>query len=269
MGQLDIAERRLPQDGRCAVRRRRRIDRPAHRDPPHHPRREGHNPHPPALLALGHPVRSGYEPAGLRHLQARDRPALRLHRRLRPDRRRQDDDAVRGARAPEHRRARHHDDRGSGRVRDRRRLAGADQPQARSHLRPRPAHDPSLRSRRAAGGRDPRRRDGRDRRAGRAHRAPRLHHPAYTDGSQRLRPAPGHGRGAVHARQRDQLCRLAASRAQALHQLPARVGAERGRAGRARSRQGRQHDVSSAPEAASAATKAATSVAPPSTRCCR
>ena len=130
-------------------------------------------------------------------------------------------------------RARDHDDRGPGRVRAGRRCADPGQRQARPDLRARTAHDPARRSRRAARGRDSRRRDGPDRRSGGYDRPPRAHHRARPDGGRRLRAPAGHGPGAVHARQRRQLRHLTAPACACSAPPAAARRAERGRASRA------------------------------------
>ena len=63
------------------------------------------------------------------------------------------------------------------------------------HLRARPALDPAPRPGPHHGGRDPRPGDRRDRGAVGAHRPPRLHHGAREQRDRRARPLPAHGRG--------------------------------------------------------------------------
>ena len=85
--------------------------------------------------------------------------ALRHGRLRRPDRQRQDDDALRHAGRDQRRRAQHHDDRGPGRVRLPVDQPDPDQRAGRRHLRRRPEVDPAPGPRRHPRRRDPRRGD--------------------------------------------------------------------------------------------------------------
>ncbi len=153
-------------------------------------------------------------------VRARDPAAVRRGARGRPDRLRQDDDAVRRARRAERRGARPDDDRGSGRVPDARHQPGRGQLQERPHLRARAAHDPALRPGRAARRRDPRRRDGPHRDPGRDDRPPRPDDAAHAQRGVVDRTPRRHGRRAEPARHVDQLHRRAAPRAPPVRPLP-------------------------------------------------
>ena len=83
MGHLDIAERRMPQDGRSASP----IDglhRPARRDPARRPRRVGRSPHPRQGAGGPRPRRPGHGRARARRDARRDRAGPRRHPRNRP-----------------------------------------------------------------------------------------------------------------------------------------------------------------------------------------
>ena len=88
----------------------------------------------------------------------------------RPDRQRQDDDALRRAARDQRAAPQHHDDRGPGRVRVPVDQPDPDQRAGRHHVRHRPQVDPAPGPRRHPRRRDPRRRDGPHRRAVGAHR---------------------------------------------------------------------------------------------------
>ena len=120
----------------------------------------------------------------------------------------------------QHAREEHHHDRGPGRVPDRRHHPGPGQHQGRADVRRRAALDDARRPGHPDGGRDPRPRDGADRDRGRAHRPhgaldaahqrrPVGDHPAGRDGDRavpgrlgdRLRRRPATGAHAVRALQ--------------------------------------------------------------------
>ena len=161
MGNLDIAERRAPQDGRVSIR--------FHGNPldlriavmPTTLRRAGRAPdHAPRRLEA-RPRGARHDRRGARAFREGDPAAVRRGRRVWPDRLRQDDDALHGAAPAQRPGTRGDDDRGPGRVPDPRDQPDRDLAEERPHLRARAAHDPALRSRRAARRRDPRRGDGR------------------------------------------------------------------------------------------------------------
>ena len=129
MGDLDIAERRVPQDGRISSRVDGQQDR--------HPRRHAADAPTARASSCASSTRSrslltldalGMLPRGARALRARLPPVLRRGARHRPDRLGQVDHALRGAQRAQHDREEHHHDRGPGRVPARRRQPGAGQP---------------------------------------------------------------------------------------------------------------------------------------------
>ena len=91
----------------------------------------------------------------------------------------------------------------------------------RAHLRRRPALDGARRPRRHHGRRDPRPRDGRDRRRVRAHRAPGALDAAYQRRAHRHHPPDRDGHRAVSRRVGDRLRRRPAPGANAVRQLQA------------------------------------------------
>ena len=119
--------------------------------------------------------------------------ALRHAARHRPDRQRQDHDALRDHFRDQPRRRQDHHHRGSGRIPVAGRAADSGEREEGPHVRARPALDPAPRSRSHHGGRDPRSGDGADRGAGGAHRAPRVHHGARQQRVRRDRPLHAHG----------------------------------------------------------------------------
>ena len=167
-----------------------------------------------------------------------DPRAARHRARHRPDRLRQDDDALRGAVAAAARRAQHDDGRGSDRVRARRRRADAGQPAHRARLRARAARDPAPGSRHHHDRRDPRSRDRADRRAGVADRPSRARDAAHQRRGERGDASRRHGRRAVSAGVEPARRARAAAGAHAVPGVPRRARAPtRGRsaaAGRAR-----------------------------------
>ena len=164
LAKLDIAERRKPQDGRISLNATRR--RPAAR----HPRRDAADrrgragrdaPH--RQVALDADARVARSLRDDARADLTDHPqADRRHPLDRPDRIREVDVALRGARADQPARDQHHDRRGPGRVPPHGDQPGPDQREGRPHLRVGAPLDPPLGSRRDHGRRDPRRRDGED-----------------------------------------------------------------------------------------------------------
>ena len=121
MSDLDIAERRIPQDGRVGLTiDRKHIDLRVVTLPSVHGEsivvrildQDGN---------VAHDLDEARLPRGRQGpLRARDPPAVRRRARDRPDRLRQVDDALHGRRDAQLGREEHHHDRGSGRVPDRR-----------------------------------------------------------------------------------------------------------------------------------------------------
>ena len=160
MSKLDIAEKRLPQDGRISLRiAGRAVDVRVSTIPSGHGERvvlrlldkQAGPPH--ARRTSACPTRS----------DAMDELVHRPHGILLvtgPDRLGQDDDALRRARAHQRPHAQHPDRRGPDRVPDRRHRPDAGQHEGRDDVRARPARDPAPGPRRRDGRRDPRPRDG-------------------------------------------------------------------------------------------------------------
>ena len=176
MAELDIAEKRLPQDGRISLRiGGRAVDVRVSTLPSAHGER--------AVLRLLDKAESKFTLEGLgmsgdvlTHVRPPDRAAARHRARHRPDRLGQDDDAVRLARPRRHRTHQHPDGRGPGRVRAPRHRPDAGQPEDRPDLRQGAARDPAPGPRRHHDRRDPRLRDRADRDPGLAHRPPGARH---------------------------------------------------------------------------------------------
>jgi hypothetical protein len=147
MASLDIAEKRLPQDGRLALKLGDKLVDVRVSTLPTGTRR--------ARRAA--PARQGFRtarPHGARHERRNARcrrspdPRAARHRaRHRPDRLRQNDDAVRGAVAIAARHAQHDDGRRPDRIRARRRRPDAGQSEDRPRFRARAARDPAARIR--------------------------------------------------------------------------------------------------------------------------
>ncbi len=220
MSKLDIAEKRLPQDGRISLRiagravdvrvstipsghgervvlrLARQASGPANAEPPRHGRgairrpwtSSIHRPH--GILLVTGPTGSGKTTT----LYA----ALERINDLTPQ---------------------HPDRRGPDRVSHRRHRPNAGQHEGRDDVRARPARDPAPRPRRRDGRRDPRPRDGRDRRAGELDGPPRDVDLAHEHGRRRRHALARHGRRAVPAVvELDRRARAAArSRARSRH----------------------------------------------------
>ena len=179
MAELNIAEKRLPQDGRVGPGGRRPPCRPARRDAAQRPRRGRRDARP----------RQGVRGRGARQARHGRARARALRTRLRRDTRRgarhrshrlgQVHDAVRGAADAQHAREEHHHGRGPSRVRNGRPHPGAGLGEGGTHVRGGPAHDGARRPRRDHGRRDPRPRDRPDRRGVRADRASGALHAAH------------------------------------------------------------------------------------------
>ena len=134
------------------------------------------------------------------------------------------------------------------------RQADADRPQGGGHVRRRPALDAARRPRRDHGRRDPRPRDRAHRRRGGAHRPPRALDPAHARRAQRAGPADRHGHRAVPGVLGDRLHRRPAPGADALQALQAPAEGLGGCARRARP--GRRRAISSRSAARAAAGRA-------------
>ena len=131
----------------------------------------GVDPHPRQGAGPSHTRRARHgRRAAASEIRVHGAAPVRCGARDRPDRFGQVDDPLRGAAGAERGRAKHHHDRGPGRVPDGGHQPDERQPQGGADLRHRAALDPPRRSRRDHGRRDPRRRDGADRDRVGAHR---------------------------------------------------------------------------------------------------
>ena len=196
MAELDIAERRLPQDGRIRLRLQ---NRPVDVRVSTAPTLRGES----VVLRLLDKERGRISLTDLgmaadtleqftesHHAAARHRAGDRAHRL------RQDHHAVRRDRRAAHRPREDPHGGGSGGVRAAGRAAGAGEREGRGDLRRRAAFAAAAGPGHHAGGRDPRRRDGADRDAGGAHRPPRALHAAHQRRPHRAH-APARPRRAV------------------------------------------------------------------------
>ncbi len=197
MAKLDIAERRVPQDGRIELTI---------------------GGHPVDLRVSVLPTMFG-ESVVMRVLDrsvvsldlnkvGMDQPTLSLlpHRHAQTERDHpghrsdgvgQDDHALLGPERDERHQGKADHHRRPGRVRHRRHHPGRDRRLDRQHLRQLPAVDLAARPRPDSGRRDSRHRDGRDRGAGLADRAHRLQHAAHQRRPQHDHPLAQHGHSGV------------------------------------------------------------------------
>ena len=170
MSGMNIVEKRAPAGRPVLDHRRRPPARRPRRQRRHGVRREGRHATARQEQVDGRPQRARHATRDLQHvLQDRARPVRHGDLR-RPDRRRQDDDAVRHAAGDQLDRQERHHHRGPGRVRVPRHQPGADQRARRPHVRHGPEGPPAPGPRRDPRRRDPRRRHRPHRRAVGAHR---------------------------------------------------------------------------------------------------
>ena len=224
MAELDIAEKRVPQDGRFKLRMPGQDDRLPRLDHAQRPRRGRGHPH----SRQGVDQRAVHR-AAARHPRVPDRRAEavpQVHRRAvrhgardRADRQRQDDHPLRGALGDQVGRGQDRHDRGSRRIPADRHHPDSDQREERADLRARPSLDPAARSRQDHGRRDPRQRDGADRHQLGAHRPPRVHHRPRQQRPRRAGAVPQHGRRGVPVRLGAELRAGAAAGPHHLHAL--------------------------------------------------
>ena len=106
LADLDIAERRVPQDGRVSTAGRRQGDRPPRRHAARAVRREGRHAHPGLVEGADQHGAARHAAAGARALHQGVQPVPRRRARHRPDRLGQVDVALRGAQRAQHDRAR-------------------------------------------------------------------------------------------------------------------------------------------------------------------
>ena len=116
LSDLDIAERRIPQDGRISLEVDEQADRPPRRDAARRLRREGRHANPRPAQGHDRARAARHAAAGARALHQGVRAGARRRARHRPDRLRQVDLALRRAEPAQHDREEHHHDRGPGRV---------------------------------------------------------------------------------------------------------------------------------------------------------
>ena len=173
-----------------------------------------------------------------------------------PDRQRQDDDALRGAVGDQVDRGQDHHHRGSGRIPAARHHADSDQRKEGADVRARPAVDPAPRPRQDHGRRNPRPRDRADCDQLGADRAPRVHDRARQQRARRARPLPEHGRRALPVRLGAELRARAAAGAEHLRPLQAAGDESRARSSRSR-RSTRRSSTAGCSSRAPAASSAA------------
>ncbi len=201
MSKLDIAEKRLPQDGRIKIRF---ADNGAAKDIDFRvsclPTLFGEKivmrllDKDKLMLDM---TKLGFEQESLTKFEFAIAEAVGHGAGDRSDRQRQDQHAVLGDLAHQHVRHQHHDRRGSGRVQPARHQPGAGAREHRPQLRRRAAIVPAPGSQHHPRRRNPRLRDGRNRRQGRAHRSPGAVHAAHQRRAQHGEPADEHGHRAV------------------------------------------------------------------------
>ena len=210
MAELDIAEKRVPQDGRFRVRiRGRSIDFRVSIMPSVHGEdavirildKES------ALrgLHLAAPRRARLRREGAAPLPPLHPRAVRHGAGHRPHRVRQDHHALRRAQRDQERGRQDHHHRGPGRVPAEGHHPDPGEREEGPDLRPRAALDPAPRPRQDHGGGDPRRGDRGHRHPVRAHRPPRVHHRPRQQRHRRAGPLPEHEDRALQLRLRAQL----------------------------------------------------------------
>ncbi len=189
LSKLDIAEKRLPQDGRISVSMDAQADRLPRLDRPGQVGREGVHAHPRPVEHDARP-RQAHLPRRRARARARDDPAaLRHHLRHRADRVGENDDAVFGAGGNQRSRRQHLDRRRSDRIRPARRDADSGEPGDRADVRERAARVPAPGSGRPAGRRDARQGDRAHRGRSRADRPSRVHDAPHQQRRRRVHAA--------------------------------------------------------------------------------
>ena len=231
LAKLDIAERRLPQDGRSQLAL---LGRPIDLRVATMPTIHGES----LVIRLLDQAAGSVELAPGRSLgrcrgdaPAPAQGAARHDPGDRPDRQRQDDDALWRAANARCTERQDHLDRGSDRVSDQRRDADPGEAGHRAELCPHPALGRASRSECHHGGRDPRCRDRRDRRACRADRPSDADHVAHQQRRRDDCAAARHGRRALSAGFGAALRHRPASRRRALRGLQGAIHARRSTSG--------------------------------------
>ena len=201
MAKLDIAEKRLPQDGRIKIR---------FNDAGHAKEIDFRVSSLPTLFGekivlrlldreklMLDMTKLGFEPESLLEVRGRDQPAVGHGARDRADRQRQDEHALLVDLEAEHARDEHHDGGGPGRVQPRRHQPGPDPRRHRPQFRRRAALVPPPGPEHHPRRRDPRLRDGGDRGQGRADGPPRALDPSHQRRAEHHQPPDEHGHRAV------------------------------------------------------------------------
>ena len=223
MAKLDIAEKRLPQDGRIKIRFQ---DNGATKDIDFRvsclPTLFGEKivmrllDKDKLMLDM---TKLGFEAESLDQVRGGDPAAVGHGAGHRPDRLGQDEHALLVDLAHQHARDEHHDRRGSGRVQPGGRQPGAGAREHRPELRRRAAQLPAPGPEHHPGRRNPRLRDRGDRGQGGAHRPPRALDAAHQRRAEHRQPADEHGHRAVPRRQLAEPRLRAAAGAQDLQEL--------------------------------------------------
>ena len=226
MAKLDIAEKRLPQDGRIKIRFsdagvQRDIDFRVSSLPTLFGEKIVMRLLDRTKLMLDM-TKLGFEPESLVKLETQISKPWGMVLVTGPDRQRQDQHALLVDLADQHPRDQHHDRRGPGRVQPRRRQPGAGPRGHRPQLRRRAAQLPAPGSQHHPGRRDPRLRDRGDRGQGGAHRPPGAVDAAHQRRPQHHQPPDEHGHRALPGRQLAEPRLRAAPGAPDLHQLQGR-----------------------------------------------
>ena len=226
MSELDIAERRVPQDGRFRVRYKSRlIDFRVSIMPTIH----GED----AVLRVldKESMSEKFAKLSLDVVGFAEADLVKFRRYIKepygmvlvtgPDRLGQDHHALRRAQRDQERRRQDHHHRRSGRVSDQGHHADSGEREEGADVRARTALDPAPRSGQDHGRRNPRPGDGADRHQLGAHRPPGVHHGPRQQRARRARALPEHGRRAVQLRLGAELHSGAAAGAHHLRALQA------------------------------------------------
>ena len=267
MAKLDIAEKRLPQDGRIKIRfsdngQTKDIDFRVSCLPTLFGEKIVMRLLDKGKLMLDM-TKLGFEPESLKKLETQIQKPWGMVLVTGPDRQRQDQHAVLVDLEDQHLRDQHHDRRGSGRVQPARRQPGAGAREHRPQLRRRAAQLPAPGPQHHPGRRDPRLRNRGNRGQGGAHRPPGAVDAAHQRRAEHDQPLDEHGHRAVPGRQLAEPGVRPAPGAPRLHQLQGRrrraaagAGADRLHAGAA-PRRSSQKRARAAKNATGPATRAA------------
>ena len=264
MSKLDIAEKRLPQDGRIKIRfaadgATKEIDFRVSCLPTLFGEKIVLRLLDKDKLMLDM-TKLGFEPESLAKLEVADREAVGHGPRHRADRQRQDQHALFVHLQDQHARNQHHDRRGPGRVQPRRGQPGPGPREHRAELRRRAPLLPAAGPEHHPGRRNPRLRDRGNRGQGGPHRAPRAVDAAHQRRPEHDQPVDEHGHRAVPRRELGQPDLRPAAGAEDLHRLRHRTSARAAgaRRGRLHARGGGAGDSEEGRPAASGAIRPAT-----------